>query len=733
MLRTLLLLLPALLSANPQQRWPQDVENLFETYCFDCHADGAKKGGFSLDVFPTLGSMIAKRDAWKRVRENLAYELMPPLDKDQPSSAERKALIQWIDDALFFVDPAKPDPGRVTLRRLNRHEYYNTIHDLTGAKANIDLLPADDSGYGFDNIGDVLTLSPTHLDAYYSAAQGILDTVYGVGTAPKKTIELDMLKDPKTGNEPGFFTNATGEYRINVKAGKYKASFFLYGNKAGDEMVKARIQLGPQNQEITVANADPKTFDIEATLPDGPLVVSVSFLNDFWDEATKADRNLTFDSIILEGPIKENAFSAKQKIFPPRIKGQTDEAYTTLVLRRFLSRAFRRPATDAEISRHLALAKQQSKKGDSVETMLRPALEAALISPHFIFRELYAVLSSAKPGQISPIPELTLASRMSYFLWSSSPDDSTMSMATQQQLKKQLAQESERMIRDPRTEQLIDRFFAQWLQYQDLAFIPIDSKLYPSTKGSMRPLMIRETKEFCLDLWRNNRRIDQLIDADFTFLNEKLASHYQVPGITGDHFRKVSWNDPMRRGILSHASILAVTSNPNRTSPVKRGKWVLETLLDAAPPPPPPNVPSLPPPHEGDAPSTLRAQLELHRKDPACASCHKLMDGIGFAFEAYDVDGRRRPGKIDTEGTLATGEMVDSPASLAKILSNSRRDEFHRAFASKLLTFALGRGLEYFDKPAIDKIVAEAAKENHTLHAYVKATIHSFPFNHYKR
>ena len=676
--------------------------------------------------------MIAKRDAWKRVRENLAYELMPPLDEDQPSAEQRKALIQWIDDALFFVDPAKPDPGRVTLRRLNRYEYANTILDLTGAKANVDLLPADDSGYGFDNIGDVLTLSPTHLDAYYSAAQGLLDKVYGVDATPKKTIEPHMLKDPQTGKQPRFFMNATGEHRANVKAGKYKASFYLHGGQAGDEKVKARIQMGTHGSEVTVANADPKPFVIETTIPHGELLLSVSFLNDYWDEATKADRNLEFERIVLEGPIKENSFAANQRIFPPRGKAQADEAYATLVLRRFLSRAFRRPVTDAEIARHLALAKQQAKKADSVETMLRPALEAALISPHFLFRELYAVHTTAKPGEILPIPELTLASRMSYFLWSSLPDDSTLSLATHQQLKKQRSQESERMIRDPRTAQLIDRFFGQWLQYQDLSFIPIDSKLYPTTKGEMRTLMIRETQEFCLDLWKNDLPIDLLIDADFTFLNQQLASHYQVPSVKGDHFRKVPWNDPLRRGVLSHASILAITSNPNRTSPVKRGKWVLETLLDAAPPPPPPNVPSLPSPHAGAAPSTLRAQMELHRKDPACASCHKLMDGIGFAFESYDVDGRRRSGTIDTKGALATGELVDSPASLAKVLASSRRNEFHRAFASKLLTFALGRGLEYYDKPAIDTIVAEAAKEKHTLHAYLKATIRSFPFNHFK-
>jgi hypothetical protein len=358
-----------------------------------------------------------------------------------------------------------------------------------------------------------------------------------------------------------------------------------------------------------------------------------------------------------------------------------------------------------------------------------------MISPQFLFRELHAVYSLEKPGTIVAVPELSLASRMSYFLWSSTPDHANLSLAANEKLRSGLDAEIDRMIRDPKTVALIDRFFAQWLQFDDVSFISIDDKIYPSFKESMRANLVAETRSFCIDLWKNNLPVTRLIDANYTFVNEALAKHYNIPNVSGADFRKVTMTDPERVGILTHGSILALTSNPNRTSPVKRGKWVLETLLDAAPPPPPPNVPSLAPPHKGATPANLRAQLELHRKDPACASCHKLMDGIGFAFEAYDVDGSRRaagPG-LDTRGSLSTGEMVDSPAALARLVSGKRLPEFHRAFAVKLLTFALGRGLEYYDKPAVDQIVAQAAKDNFSLHSYLHATIKSFPFQNFRK
>ena len=365
---------------------------------------------------------------------------------------------------------------------------------------------------------------------------------------------------------------------------------------------------------------------------------------------------------------------------------------------------------------------------------MRPAFEAAMISPQFLFRELHAVYALDKPGTILPVPELSLASRISYFLWSSAPEDVTLSMAANKQLRPLIREEVDRMIRSPKSSALIDRFFAQWLQYQDASIIAIDRKLFPAASPSLRKDMVMETRAFCEDLLRNNLPVTRLIDANYSFVNESLAQHYQIPDVTGSQFRKVLLPDSQRRGVLTHASILAVTSNPNRTSPVKRGKWVLETLLDAAPPPPPPNVPSLPAANAGTSSATLRVQLENHRKDPACASCHKLMDGIGFAFEAFDVDGSRRQGPdIDTRGSLASGEMVDSPAALADLLAKKRADEFHRAFAVKMLTFALGRGLDYYDKPAVDKIVAYAAQHNYTLHSYIHATIYSYPFQYYRR
>jgi hypothetical protein len=723
------------LHADVAKQWKEEIQPILENYCFDCHADGVKKGDFSFDAYGSIAAMQAKRDAWKRVRENLAYELMPPSDKDQPISEERRKLIRWIDDAVFPIDPKNPEPGRVTLRRLNRFEYENTVRDLIGVVPDTELLPPDDSGYGFDNMADVLTLSPTHLEAYLNTASLALDKAYGGDAARKRNINPNDLKgsDAFEGDVLNMHMGGRRAMRLDVKPGKYRVTFRLSGMQAGDEKVKAKILLGSVVNEITVANVEPRDFAITAELSDVDRGLGVEFLNDFWDEINKADRNLIVHGITLEGPldqkIKRNAL-----LFPERKEGITDDQYIVVILRDFLAHAFRRPAADAEIANYAKLVKQQRKAKQSVEEAMRPAFEAAMIAPQFLFREWHALYSLDKPGAVLPVPELSLASRISYFLWSSSPEDSTLSMAANKQLRPLITEEVDRMIRSPKSAALVDRFFAQWLQYQDAVFIPIDRKLYPATDGSMRRLMVEETRMFCEDLLKNNLPVTRLIDADYTFVNEALAKHYNIPGVEGDKFRKVILSDAQRRGVLTHGSILTVTSNPNRTSPVKRGKWVLETLLDAAPPPPPPNVPSLPAANKGLSSATLRAQLELHRKDPACASCHKLMDGIGFAFEAFDVDGTRRGGpEIDTRGTLASGEMIDTPAALSQILATKRADEFHRAFAVKMLTFALGRGLEYYDKPAVDKIVAHAAKNNHTLQSYIHATIYSFPFQYYRK
>jgi len=718
--------------ADVQRQWQSEIVPILESYCFDCHADGIKKGDFSFDAFPDVASMQAKRDAWKRVRENLAYELMPPPDRDQPTSDERKKLIAWIDAAVFPVDPNNPDPGRVTLRRLNRFEYRNTVRDLIGVTPDIQLLPPDDAGYGFDNIADVLTLSPTHLDSYLTAASQALDQAYRKAQPPRQKLPRESFQGQyeKYAQHIVIPSNRRLHRNVRLEAGRHRAVFYISGQQAGPDRVKARLSFGSQTKTISLADNKPKYFSLELESKAGEQTVAIEFLNDYYEEATKKDRNLLIHQVSVLGPIKSNV--VRPAFFPERPSAMGDEAYAALALRHFLSRAFRRPVANEEIARYAALAKSQRSPQQSLEESLRVAFEAAMVSPQFLFREMHAVYAKEKPGTILPVPELALASRISYFLWSSAPEDSTLSLAAQKQLRQNAQREVERMIRSPKSSALIERFFAQWLQYQDVAFIPIDKQLYPSAR-QLRKDFVEETRRFCDDLLRNNQPITRLIDADYTFVNERLAQHYGIPQIQGETFRKVSLAQQQRRGVLTHAAILAVTSNPNRTSPVKRGKWVLETLLDAAPPPPPPNVPSLPAAKHGQSAATLRQQLETHRKDPACASCHKLMDGIGFAFEGFDVDGRFRGPDIDTRGQLSTGETVDSPAALARLIAGQRVDEFHRAFAAKLLTFALGRGLDYYDKPAVDQIVVYAAKHDHRVQSYLHAVIQSYPFQHYRR
>ena len=430
------LLLLATLRADVAKQWQAEIVPILESYCFDCHADGVKKGDFTFEAYSNVAAMQAKRDAWKRVRENLAYELMPPPDKDQPTSEERRKLIAWIDAAVFPVDPKNPEPGRVTLRRLNRFEYQNSVRDLVGVVPNVQLLPPDDSGYGFDNMADVLTLSPTHLEAYLSTASLALDDAYGKAASKRRAIEPSTLKgsDAYEGEALNMYLGGRRAMRLDVKPGKYRAIFRLSGMQAGEEKVKAKLLLGTAANEVTVANTTPVEFTITADITEDQRGLGVEYLNDFWDEATKGDRNLLVHGITLEGPLGESN-KRNLLLFPERPKDSSDEQYTAIVLRNFLSHAFRRPTTDVEIARYATLAKEQRKAKQTLEESMRPAFEAAMISPQFLFRELHGVYSLEKAGSILPVPELSLASRISYFLWSSAPEDVTMSMAVNKQLR----------------------------------------------------------------------------------------------------------------------------------------------------------------------------------------------------------------------------------------------------------------------------------------------------------
>ncbi len=712
-----------------------ELPAMFETHCFDCHADGVKKGDFSFDRFPDLASMQANRKHWQRVLDQLRYQLMPPADKPQPSAAERDEMIKWVKTNVFPIDPAHPNPGRMTLRRLNRHEYRNTVESLTGVKPEISVLPPDDSGYGFDNIGDVLSLAPVHLDAYQATASLTLEKALAKCSGIE-AIELDQFEGSaeKIDGKWRLFQIGGIETQITLAAGTYSIDVVLSGELAGPALPRVRLSFGNQNKELEVTSSSPLHYSITGSVAGGDTVLRIELLNDYWDEKTQADLNLFIHGISVHGPLTKN--TAESPVFLTRLAAESDHDYRQRCVSNFMTKAFRRPVTPEEVQRYLALSddrandvKVDAEKVDIREQLL-PSLEAVLISPHFLFREMQRITDPGKAGDIRFVNEHTLASRLSYFLWSSTPDAALMDAANQGKLRQQLDAQVLRMLTAEPSRQLVERFFNQWLQFGDIQFVSFDTRKYPSFRGKLRRYLREETRLFCADLLENNASIDRLIDADYTFVNERLAEHYGIPNVYGDEMRKVQLSSAQRRGILGHGSILAVTSNPNRTSPVKRGKWVLENLLDSAPPPPPPNVPSLPPPHEGSTPGNLREQLERHRQDPACASCHKLMDGIGFAFEGFDVDGSQRPASpdLDTRGTLASGEQVDSPAALAAVLLKQREHDFHRAFASKLLTFALGRGLEYYDEPAIEAIIAAAAADDHRIHAYIRAVIQSVPF-----
>ena len=593
------------------QKFASEVTPILENRCYDCHGDGAKKGGLAIDRFDDLNSMHAARKTWQSVRTHIAFNLMPPADKEPVTHEEKETLLNWIDEAIFPVDPNHPEPGRVTIRRLNRSEFQNTVRDLLGVQVDVSSLPPDDSGYGFDTIGDVLTLAPAHIERYQELVYDALEQV-----------------------EKQSDKSAYGPHKLTL-----------------------------------------------------------------W---TDLSPNATVDEGL-------------QRVVMP-----------------FLQLAFRRPARDDEHQRFRDFVHRAVTAGEPVSAACKLAMEAVMLSPDFLFRGLGGLRSTAPAGSIESLSEFELAERMSYFIWSSMPDARLFALARDGQLRRKISSEVERLLNDPKASALVDRFFLQWLQVQDISSVQPDGKQFRTFHSGLRRSLLEETRLFLEHLLKENRPAVEMLTADYTFANETLARHYGLKGISGREMRKVSLAETGRQGILTQGAVLTITSQPTRTSPVKRGQWVLETILDEPAPPPPPNIPSLESLSTLPADAPLRARMEAHQANPACASCHKLMDGIGYAFEHFDAIGRWREndnGKpIDSRGTMADGAAFDSPRNLVRILVEKKSAEFHRALASKLLTFALGRGLDYLDAPAVDKIVASAEAQQSTLRAFILATVQAVPF-----
>ncbi len=723
--------------------------------CFGCHSGTEADAGLSLSLFSDAQSVFKERSIWEKVAQRLEIGDMPPQEAEPLADADRKRLIDWIRSTLNDIDCGKtPNPGSVTLRRLNRNEYRNTIKDLFRVDYEpASSFPGDDVGYGFDNIGDVLTLPPLLMEKYVRAAEEISQKAI-LAPAPGPVFEsqhkLSQFKtDGKGGGDPSMFVMASnGQIAFDEQIpwlGKYTLEASMAGSAAQGQFPRVVINVdGKKVHEVTVeteTSNSPKTFSIPLKLRAGKRSVELAFVNDKYIEAKDGkpaeDTNLYIFDLRVVGqkpsePIQEANLPAFHKemvqdAVPSATRSVRDAA--SEVLRKIASRAYRRPATPEEMRRLADIVASVVDEGDSYEEGLQLAMTAILVSPHFLFK---IEDNQSKTGESFPLlSEFELATRLSYFLWSSTPDRELLSLAAKKQLRQPgvLRQQVSRMIQDDRARDFVRNFAGQWLTLRKLDNIVPSNALFPEWNDEIRDLARTETYLFVLYVMRENVSALRLLDADYSFMNQKLASFYGIPGVQGDKFQKVSLKGQKRLGILTHASVLAVTSNPTRTSPVKRGKWILDNILGTPPPPAPAGVPEL---EKGELVGTLRQQLEQHRANAACASCHKLMDPLGLAMENYDAIGRWRQQDrgqpIDSSAELATGETVRNPGELIRVLRDQKSDKFLRTVTEKLLIYGIGRGLEYYDRCAVDKMLSAASKNDFRFQDLIYEVVISDPF-----
>jgi hypothetical protein len=731
-----------------------EVRPLLQKYCLECHGSKQAEGDVALHRANSVESARQDRGTWEAALRMVELEAMPPDDARQPSPAERKQLAELLEKTLFYLDcEQQRDPGRVTIRRLNRTEYNNTVRDLLGVELRpADDFPSDDVGEGFDNIGDVLSLPPLLMEKYLDAAEqlasaAILDR--DPTQLPRTTLQREQLQ--ATGGVRsddygvyGLYSQGTvsgsfkfprqGEYLLRVEAG---------AQQAGDEPAKIELRLDGKKVavlDVTTSADKLQFYEHKAQVKQGAYRLDAIFINDFYNPGdpnpNNRDRNLYLRALEVVGPVDLRAddFPASHRRLvtarpgPKRTVGQAAQE----VLTPLLQRAFRRKARPGEVQRYARLVELAVQQGDSFERGLQVALSGILVSPHFLFR----VEQDTNPGDPRdghPLTDFELASRLSYFLWSSMPDDELFRLASQNQLRRDdvLQREVARMLRDPKAEALVENFGGQWLNLRGLDGLTPDAAQFPEFNEALRQAMRRETELFFNSIMREDRSVLDFLRGDFTFVNEALARHYGLEGVQGPEFQRVTLDPQQRRGILTHASILTLTSNPTRTSPVKRGKWILENILGTPPPDPPPNVPELSKTQEAVPNASLRQQLEQHRRDPACAVCHRKMDALGFGLENFDAVGkwRQQDGRspVDASGVLPGGDSFQGPVQLAELLA-SQKKAFARALTEKMLTYALGRGLEFYDRCTTDKIVEKLEQMDYHFSVLVTEIVKSESF-----
>jgi hypothetical protein len=740
-------------AAAAEDRFRSDVQPILRKYCLDCHGDDEPEGEISFAQFADGPSASRERALWLKARTMLAQRRMPPSDAEQPTAAERAAVLDWIEKDLLAIDCSGPqDPGRVTIRRLTRGQYNNTVRDLLGVSFRPgDDFPQDDVGYGFDSIGDVLTISPLLLEKYLAAAQRIVGdaivTDRPAGGARTRYSPSQIAVAEGGRREAGaavLFSNGQVEVAHEfAQAGRYVVRIGAFGEQAGDEPVRMEMRLDAKPLEtfdVPVTRREPRVYERTVTVESGTRRVSAAFINDFYQpdhpNPRRRDRNLLIQYIEIQGPLDQRPEDLpevhRRIVFAtPAESGKSSEECARRVLGQFAKRAFRRPVTSDELRRLVRLVAMVEEDGGSYEQGVAIALQAILVSPHFLFR-VELDRHPDEPDRPHLISEHELATRLSYFLWSTMPDDELTALADAGTLRAQLEPQVRRMLADQRSSAFVEDFAGQWLETRELARIEPDRRLFPDFDDALRGAMRTETEMFFAAVLREDRSVLDLLDGQFTFVNERLARHYGINNVRGEEFRRVSLAGTYRGGVLTHASVLTITSNPTRTSPVKRGKWIMEQILGTPPPPPPPDVEELSDDEAVVASASLRQRLEMHRTKAACAVCHEQMDALGFALENFDAIGRWRTqdGKfrIDASGTLPGGREFNGPVEMKTILRDDERDAFVRCLAEKTLMYAIGRGVEWYDKCAVDTICEEAAKNEYKFSSLVMEVVKSQPF-----
>jgi mono/diheme cytochrome c family protein len=862
---------------------------ILERYCVRCHKPEKAKGGLNLARYPELVAVRRDRKSWERLIENVESEIMPPDGEEAPSPEVRRHLAHTLQSLLSKGDCTVPQPGRVTLRRLNRVEYNNTVRDLLGVDLRpADEFPVDDVGYGFDTIGDVLSLPPMLLEKYLTAAERLAEAAvvvprpagglrkqwsarelegdasdapggrrlasngelavaytfsdkgkyrlrvraYGeqAGAEPVKMavrldgsvqrtfevkavagapgeyecelaiahpgsrrIALAFLNDffqPQKGDskqldrnmvvcglelrsgQTGFLwpiarwdaaslgggervgnariLTSSGEFTAAFDApgdGRYTFEFTAYGTQAGDEPVRVGVVVDGKpirTVDVPAVESEPGRYWAVLPLGHGRHTIGLAFLNDYYvpddpDPKKRGDRNLFVTGLEVAGSVPGALPESHRRLIVRFPKNDADwRAAASESLHPFLERAYRRPARDEDVQRVVELVELAHKDGEPFERGIQVALEAVLVSPQFLYRvelDRRKKAEGSDPGPVRPLTDWELASRLSYFLWSTMPDAELLRLARDKRLQDDATLEAQtrRLLADSRSRALIENFAGQWLQLRLLKNVSPDTGRFPAFSNDLRSDMVRETELFLDSIVHQDRSLLELIDSDDVFVNERLAKHYGIEGVSGEEFRRVKLpaGHP-RGGLLTQASILTLTSNPTRTSPVKRGKYLLEQILGTPPPPPPPNVPDLDAGKKGPLSGTLRERMEQHRANPSCAACHAKLDPLGFGFENFDAIGawRDREGDtvVDASGVLPGGVKFEGIKGLKKYLSTQRADRITRTLAEKLLTYGLGRGLEPSDACAVDAIVQAAAEDSHRFSRLVVAIVQSDPF-----